>query len=78
MNVWGCVEILPSIIQRRDGNTFTLQAEVTFSRCELAREKAAPADNRSIFYRSCLKSVTRFASKINRQVCRQMAQVSRE
>ena len=58
--------------------TFTLQAEGTFSWCELSREKAAPADNRSIFSRACLKSVTRFASKINRQVCRQMAQVSRE
>ena len=55
-----------------------MQAEGTFSRCELSREKAAPADNRSIFYRACLKSVTRFASKINRQVCRQIAQVSRE
>ena len=40
--------------------------------------KVASADNRSIFYRVCEKFVTRFASKINRQVCRQMARVSRE
>ena len=35
--------------------------------------KVASADNRSIFYRACAKFVTRFASKINRQVCHQMA-----
>ena len=35
-------------------------------------------DNRSIFYRACAKFVTPFASKINREVCRQMARVSRE
>ena len=40
--------------------------------------KVASADNRSISYRACAKFVTRFASKINRQVCRQMARVSRE
>ena len=40
--------------------------------------KVASADNRSIFYRASVKFVTRFASKINRQVCRQMARVSRE
>ena len=37
--------------------------------------KEASADNRLIFYRACAKFVTRFASKINRQVCRQMARV---
>ena len=39
------------------------------------------ADNRSIFYRACAKFVTqlkRFASPINRHVCRQIARVSRE
>ena len=40
--------------------------------------KVPSADNRSIFYRACVKFVMRFASKINRQVCRQMARVSRE
>ena len=38
----------------------------------------ASADNRSIFYRECAKFVTRFARKINPQVCRQMTRVSRE
>ena len=40
--------------------------------------KVPSGDNRSIFYRACAKFVTRFASKINHQVCRQMARVSRE
>ena len=40
--------------------------------------KVASADNHSIFYRSCVKFVTWFVSKINRQVCRQMARVSWE
>ena len=40
--------------------------------------KVASVDNRSIFYRACAKFATRFATKINRQVCRQMARVSRE
>ena len=40
--------------------------------------KVASADNRSIFYRACVKFVTWFVSKINRQVCRQMAWVSWE
>ena len=40
--------------------------------------KVLSADNRSIFYRVCAKFVTRFASKINRQICRQVARVSRE
>ena len=51
---------------------FTLRTEATFSLGELA------CDNRSIFYRACPKFVTQFASKINREVCRQMARVSRE
>ena len=51
---------------------FFLRAEAAFSLGELA------CDNRSIFYRACPKFVTRFASKINREVCRQMARVSRE
>ena len=40
--------------------------------------KVASVDNRSIFYRACAKFVTRFARKINHQVCRQMARVLRE
>ena len=44
----------------------------------LLLRKVASADNRLIFYRACVKFVTRFARKINRQVCRQMARVSRE
>ena len=40
--------------------------------------KVALADNRSIFYCAYVKYVTRFVSKINRQVCRQMARVLRE
>ena len=51
---------------------FALRAEATFSLGELA------CDNRSIFYRACVKFVTRFASKINCEVCSQMARVSRE
>ena len=51
---------------------FALRAEATFSLGELAW------DNRSIFYRACAKFVTRFASKLNREVCRQIARVSRE
>ena len=39
--------------------------------------KVALANNRPIIYRACAKFVTRFASIINRQVCRQMARVSR-
>ena len=46
---------------------FSLRAEAAFSLGELA------CDNRSIFYRACPKFVTRFASKINPEVCRQMA-----
>ena len=38
-------------------------------------QKVASADNRPILYRACAKFVTRFASKINGQVCRQMARV---
>ena len=38
--------------------------------------KVASTDNRSIFYHTCAKFVTRFASKINRQACSQMARVS--
>ena len=41
-------------------------------------QKVASADNRSIFYHACVKFVTWFASKINLQVCCQMAWVSRE
>ena len=41
-------------------------------------QKVASADNYSIFYCACMKFVTRFASKINHQVCCQMARVSRE
>ena len=37
--------------------------------------KVASADNHSIFYLGCTKFVARFTSKINRQVCHQMAQV---
>ena len=51
---------------------FSLRAEAAFSLGELA------CDNRSIFYRACPKFVTRFASKINPEVCRQMARVSLE
>ena len=51
---------------------FTLRAEATFSLGELACE------NRSILYCACTKFVTRFASKINREVCRQMERVSGE
>ena len=40
--------------------------------------KVASADNRSIEFRACAKFVARFASKIIRQVFRQMARVSRE
>ena len=45
---------------------------------EAGMQKVASADNRSIFYRACAKFVTQFASKINCQVCHQMARVSRE
>ena len=56
----------------------TLRAEaVTFSLSELACEQPT-TDNRSIFYCECAKFVTRFARKINPQVCRQMTRVSRE
>ena len=41
-------------------------------------QKVASADNHSIFYLGCTKFVARFTSKINRQVCHQTAQVSRE
>ena len=41
-------------------------------------QKVASADNRLIPYCACTKFVTRLASKINRQVCHQMAQVLRE
>ena len=41
-------------------------------------QKVASANNRPILYRVCAEFVTRFASKINGQVCRQMARVSRE
>ena len=40
--------------------------------------KVAFSDNHSIFYHACVKFVTRFASKINRQVCHQLARVSWE
>ena len=40
--------------------------------------KVASGENRSIFYHACAKFVTRFASKINCQVCHQMEQVWRE
>ena len=45
---------------------------------EAGMRKVASADNRSIFYRACAEFVTQFASKINCQVCHQMARVSRE
>ena len=37
--------------------------------------KVAPANNCSIFYCACTKFITRLASKINHQVCHQMARV---
>ena len=40
--------------------------------------KVGSADNHSIFCRACGIFVMRFANKINRQVCRQMARVSQE
>ena len=40
--------------------------------------QVASADNHSIFYCACVKFITRFTSKINCQVCRQMARVSWE
>ena len=40
--------------------------------------KVAFADNRSIFHHACAKFVMRFASKINCQVCCQMARASQE
>ena len=40
--------------------------------------KLASADNHSIFYHACVKFITRFASKINCQVCCQMMRVLRE
>ena len=41
-------------------------------------QRVVSADNRSIFYCACAKFVTQFASKINCQVCCQMAWVLRE
>ena len=56
----------------------TLRAEATFFAVWAGVQKVASADNCSIFYHVYAKFVMRFASKINRQVCRQMARVSWE
>ena len=55
----------------------TLWAEAKFA-VWAGVHKVASANNRSIFYHARVKYITRFVSKINCQVCRQMARVLRE